>query len=804
MAGTSPSAPNGREYSILRPRQERGPLTVCEVRDGLVVRGLMIVMRPADRFGRLPRGEPRSAIPLCRRTWAILALAGLAMLGAAGPVELVSFVQSASAETQAGAPLPEITPAQLAAKIRESMSRYHDKGSLRIIFTETQDTNFKYMMNQGKPAEQAPILVSFRGRARFESDGDRWRAEYDSMTTHSDSTRLSPDRWSAGYDGTQHYHWQVSRNQFILGESPLHTQQWAPRPLFWEKNETEGLVRDLENTQRTVAVSIAQRLVEGLNCYVVEGTGLVDPKWGSETVISPSQGYLPIARKWTLRGKTYSSHKLQGVREIVPGIWTPERIEDESITVRDDGTSRLASRRRIQVVEYQPRQVPPADRFALQIPYGVDVVNLPQGSSYYNDPWWPEIGAMLRQKFGWPKPDFSRLRSLGSSSKRNLDGQPAPPIRVAKWLSTKPMDLASLRGKVVLVEFGSIHDHYGPRYAPALRELYSVYHPAGLEILSIHAPAEDADEIRRFAQDYRLPYPVVMDEGNLGSPGTTAEAFGIRGRICAFLIDHEGKIHSAGKPTFKGGRVIETVVALLQKSGARDVKTVSLETPRLPDEALQEAAKLWSSKAGEALAANPTGKIAGWIVDDQKRAVPGAQVQASLQFTMLSSANPGGYFNHTYRGVAPPLSTMTATDGRFAISGLCKGAYVLRINAPARAWSERKVFIGPDIDSALLEVVLDQGDSIAGQVRDPQGNPIAGATVTPTGRQHYEGDDLRYTAHGGGPEGVKTDDAGRFRFEGLQEGRYIIEVKAAGFKDRELEPIRAGDEKVVVTLERSP
>jgi len=760
----------------------------------------MIVMRPAERVWRFLWGEPRLETPLCRRAWLILALAGLAMLGAVGSVRPIGFVKRASAQTQADAPLTEITPAQLAAKIREAMSRYDDKGAFRVIFTDTRDTNFKYMMNQGKPEEQAPILVSFRGRAHYESDGTHWRAEYDSMMPSSGSTRLSPDRWSTGFDGRQHYHWQISRNEFILGESPVHARQWAPRSLIWER--TEELVRELEATDRT-KFAIAQRLVDGVRCYVIEGKGLVDRKWGSETIISPSQGYLPVARKWTLSGKTYSSYALQGVHEVVPGVWAPERIEDESITIRDDGSSRLFSRRRIQVVEYRPQQIPPADAFQLKIPCGVDVVDLPQGSSYHNDPWWPEVGAMLREKFGWPNTDFSPLRTLGSSSGRKLDGQTAPPLRIARWLNSKPIDLASLRGKVVLIEFGSSRDHYGPRYAAALRELYSVYHPAGLEILSIHAPAENLDEIRRFARDYRLPYPVVMDEGKPGSPGMTAEAFAIRGRICASLIDQDGKIHSAGKPTVDGGRVVETIVALLQKSGARDVKAVSLEPPALPDQARRDAQTLFNAKASEAFAANPIGKIAGRIVDDQKRSVPGAQVQAALKFTMLFSSSPGGYFSASYRGAAPPLSVWTGTDGRFEVPGLCKGAYVVRITAPGRAWAERTVFIGPDLNLAPLEVALDQGDSISGQVRDPQGKPIVGATVTPTARQHYEGDELRYTAHGGGPEGVKTDEAGRFRFVELQEGRYVIEVKAAGFKDRELEPIPAGDENVVVTLERS-
>ena len=62
-------------------------------------------------------------------------------------------------------------------------------------------------------------MVSFRGRARYDSDGSRWRAEYDSMMPSSGSTRLRPDRWSTGFDGTEHYDWHVSQNEFILGES---------------------------------------------------------------------------------------------------------------------------------------------------------------------------------------------------------------------------------------------------------------------------------------------------------------------------------------------------------------------------------------------------------------------------------------------------------------------------------------------------------------------------------------------------------------------------------------------------------
>ena len=269
-----------------------------------------------------------------------------------------------------------------------------------------------------------------------------------------------------------------------------------------------------------------------------------------------------------------------------------------------------------------------------------------------------------------------------------------------------------------------------------------------------------------------------------------------------FLIDHEGKVHSGGEPTADGGRVVETLVSLLQGSGARDVKAVSLEIPQLPNEAFRDADRLFKTKAKEALEAHPPGKVAGRIVDGDGRPVADASVQASLQFTMLQFAMPGGYFSISYRGPAGPFIASSGADGRFDIPGLCKGGYLVRVKAPGRAWSERKVYIGTILEPASGEFVLDQGDTISGRVRDPHGKPIAGASVTPTARGHRGGDEHRYTRPAG-PDAVKTDDAGQFRFTGLQEGRYIIEIKAAGFKDRELEPIPAGDGNVEVTLEPS-
>jgi Carboxypeptidase regulatory-like domain len=52
------------------------------------------------------------------------------------------------------------------------------------------------------------------------------------------------------------------------------------------------------------------------------------------------------------------------------------------------------------------------------------------------------------------------------------------------------------------------------------------------------------------------------------------------------------------------------------------------------------------------------------------------------------------------------------------------------------------------------------------------------------------------------PDPITTDAEGQFRFAGLREGRYTIEVKAAGFKDGRVEKTPAGSENVVVKLSR--
>ncbi len=646
----------------------------------------------AGRIGRIARGELRWARPLGRRRWAILIFVAIFILGAAGSVRLVGFAGRAQAAEPADAPLPEITPKELAAKIRDAMKPYDDKGLFRVVFSETRDTSWT--------GGEKPILVTYRGRARYESNGRLWRAEYDSMSPRSNSTRLTPDRWSTGFDGVQLYDRRIWLNEVVLGEANSFAQQWTPRRVFWDRSE--GLVRVLEETDRDkFSIGIEQRVVDGLRCYAVK-VGKAGAAWGEETVLSPKQGYLPIRRTQTWNGKLTSSNELHDIHEAAPGLWAPGRIEYESFNVRKDGTSVVDHRRRIHLAAYQPGAIVPPTAFVLDVPYGVDVTDRRSGISYHNDPWWPEIGAMLREKYDWPKLDLSPLENLGSPSAKKIENQPAFPLHVAHWLNSQPQDLAALRGKVVLLEFWNIVASDRHRLIPALNKFYATYHPAGLEMIAVHAPTDDPEKVRRFIREYGIAYPVAIDAKGPELWGATAESYGTRDATYGFLIDREGKLHSVGAAEqVNGGRIVETLLPLLKEAGAGDLKPISLELPRLPDVALKACERLFAKKVQEALDADPPGRIRCRIVDEHGRPIAGAKVKATLGFTVLSISTPGSYFAGHYR---PPLDRFRGTtgpDGQIELQGLCKGTYTIQVEAPGKAWVQRKVIVARGARSGL-------------------------------------------------------------------------------------------------------
>ncbi len=141
----------------------------------------------------------------------------------------------------------------------------------------------------------------------------------------------------------------------------------------------------------------------------------------------------------------------------------------------------------------------------------------------------------------------ARLATLQHTTHKASTGEyrAAPGFReIAHWLNTpgdRPLTIAGLRGKVVLVDFWTYSCINCIRTLPHLRAWYATYHPLGLEIVGVHTP-EFAFEhvlgnVRQATHDLHVTWPVALDNGY-----GTWNAYSNEYWPAEYLIDRSGRI----------------------------------------------------------------------------------------------------------------------------------------------------------------------------------------------------------------------------------------------------------------------
>jgi thiol-disulfide isomerase/thioredoxin len=134
------------------------------------------------------------------------------------------------------------------------------------------------------------------------------------------------------------------------------------------------------------------------------------------------------------------------------------------------------------------------------------------------------------------------LALSGSSYCNELTSRsPAPDFHAKIWLNSRPLSLAQLRGKIVLVDFWEYTCINCIRTFPYLRRWNELYKAAGLTIIAVHTPefafaknpANVANAVRRFG----FSFPVVLDNDE-----AIWNAFHNVAWPADFLIDKNGRI----------------------------------------------------------------------------------------------------------------------------------------------------------------------------------------------------------------------------------------------------------------------
>jgi cytochrome c biogenesis protein CcdA/thiol-disulfide isomerase/thioredoxin len=146
----------------------------------------------------------------------------------------------------------------------------------------------------------------------------------------------------------------------------------------------------------------------------------------------------------------------------------------------------------------------------------------------------PDYTGSLQQKVGGDDKIREQLNLGGLVNEQNAqlsnctDGGPelescgtAPVIKgISKWLNTPngaPVDLKSLRGKVVLVDFWAYSCINCQRAIPHIVNWYDKYQDSGLEVIGVHTPEYAFERVEgnvaSGAAALGITYPVAMDNG---------------------------------------------------------------------------------------------------------------------------------------------------------------------------------------------------------------------------------------------------------------------------------------------------
>lgn len=137
----------------------------------------------------------------------------------------------------------------------------------------------------------------------------------------------------------------------------------------------------------------------------------------------------------------------------------------------------------------------------------------------------------------------------------------APDFSLAQ-LNGQTLQLASYRGKVVLLDFWATWCDPCRDEIPHLIDLQNKYRAQGLQIIGVSMD-DSADPVRDFSQHFHMNYPVVMGNADIGRLYG-----GVLGLPIAFLIDREGHIQKKFIGATSAAAFEQNIRSLL-KSGMR-------------------------------------------------------------------------------------------------------------------------------------------------------------------------------------------------------------------------------------------
>ena len=135
-------------------------------------------------------------------------------------------------------------------------------------------------------------------------------------------------------------------------------------------------------------------------------------------------------------------------------------------------------------------------------------------------------------------------------------------VGITNWLNSPPLDIASLRGKVVLVDFWTYGCVNCVNTLPHVTALYEKYKNRGLVVVGVHTPEfpfeRSAGNVKAALTRHGITYPVAQDNDSL-----TWNAYRNQYWPAQYIVDQNGKIvfQHAGEGQYE--QIERTIAGLL-------------------------------------------------------------------------------------------------------------------------------------------------------------------------------------------------------------------------------------------------
>lgn len=122
-------------------------------------------------------------------------------------------------------------------------------------------------------------------------------------------------------------------------------------------------------------------------------------------------------------------------------------------------------------------------------------------------------------------------------------------LSVSEWANSDPIDIASLRGRVVVVEtFQMLCPGCVSHGLPQAQRVQRTFAGLDVTVLGLHTVFEHhdvtgVDALRAFIHEYRLGFPIAVDRASNDGPiPVTMARYQLQGTPSTLLIDRAGRL----------------------------------------------------------------------------------------------------------------------------------------------------------------------------------------------------------------------------------------------------------------------